>query len=143
METIVCAIRGGDTSRRAQERAIVLGQERHGLVIFVHIIDTELIHMMDTSLTDAVQVEMEQIGSALLTIAVERAQAQGVKAEKVLRTGPVRQTLEAFLREVQATVLVLGAPDGGSKYNTFSKPEFDAFVEQLKTTLGIHVEIVQ
>ena len=63
MEKIVCAIRGGDTSRRAQERAVVLGQERNGLVIFVHIIDTELIHAMDTPLTDAVQVEMEQTSS--------------------------------------------------------------------------------
>ncbi len=125
MEKIVCAIRGGDSSRRAQERAVALGQERNGLVIFVHIIDTDLINQMDTSLTDAVRVEMEQIGTALLTIAVERAQAQGVKADKALRTGPVRQTLEAFLREVQASVLVLGAPDGGSKYNTFSKAEFE------------------
>ncbi len=86
---------------------------------------------------------MEQIGTALLTIAVERAQAQGVKADKALRTGAVRQTLEAFLREVQASVLVMGAPDGGSKYNTFSKAEFDAFVEQLKAALSIDVQIVQ
>ncbi len=143
MEKIVCAIRGGDTSRRAQERAIQLGQERNGSVVFLHIIDIDLINQMDTSLTDAVQVEMEQIGRALLTIAVERAQAQGVKAEKVIRTGSVRQTLEVFLREVQASVLVLGAPDGGSKYNTFTRAQFDAFVEQMKATLGIDVEIVQ
>ncbi len=86
---------------------------------------------------------MEQIGSALLAIAVERAQAQGVKAEKAIRTGPVRQTLEVFLREVQASVLVLGAPDGGSKYNTFTKSQYDAFVERLKATLGIDIETVQ
>ncbi len=142
MEKIVCAIRGGDTSRRAQERAVALGQARNGLVIFVHVIDTDLIARMETPLTDAVQIEMEQIGNALLSIAVERAQAQGAKAEKALRTGPVRPTLEAFLHEVQATVLVLGAPDGGSKYTPFTRARFDEFVGQLKASLDIEVQVV-
>ncbi len=143
MEKIVCAIRGGESSRRAQERAIALGQERDALVIFVHIIDLDLIERMQTPLTDAVLSEMENIGSALLNIAVERSQARGVKAEKALRRGPVGQTLTAFLHELQPTTLVMGSPDSSSGGNSFTETQFNRFVEELRKTTEIDIEIAQ
>jgi nucleotide-binding universal stress UspA family protein len=142
LEKIVCAIRGGDSSRRAQERAIALAKERHGCVIFIHVIDINRVEGVGAAIADALYSEMEHIGTSLLSIAAERALAHGVKAETVVLDGPVPVALEKYLRESQATTLVIGSPDNDPSHNVFDSDSLNVFVEHLQTTLGIAVEVV-
>jgi nucleotide-binding universal stress UspA family protein len=139
---IVCAIRGGISSRYAEERALELSKERSADIVFVHIIDPELVHRTEKPLSEAVLTEMEYMGESFLCIAAERARIQHVNAQKVVLHGPVTETLENYLTDSQTTVLVIGSPEHHAKHSTLSKQRFDGFVEHLRTDLDIEVHVV-
>jgi nucleotide-binding universal stress UspA family protein len=141
-EKIVCPIRGGTSSRYAEERAVALAEERGAEVIFVHIVDPSLAQRIERPLSEAVLEELEHIGESFLCIAVERAHARDAKAERVVLHGPVASTLEKFLRESRASVLVIGSPDHDAEHGTFSQDQFDRFIERLRTTLSIEIQVV-
>lgn len=142
MGPIVCATRGGEASRRTQERAIALARERKASLIFLFVADTNFAQPSNPALAEALADEMERLGRGLLYIARTRAEEQGVSAEMVVRYGAVRQAIEDFLREVQASTLVLGAPGTGSENKTFSPGELPQFAQEINTTTGVEVIVV-
>jgi nucleotide-binding universal stress UspA family protein len=143
MRPIVCATRGGEASRRAQERAIALAREQGAPLIFLFVVD---ISPMKPSkdLADVLADELEQLGASLLCIAQARAREHGIEAEMVIRRGAVRPTLESFLREVDAGTLVIGAPDHGAEHPpVFDPAGMDHFAGQIRAGLGVEVVVVE
>jgi nucleotide-binding universal stress UspA family protein len=143
---IVCATRGGEASRRAQERAIALAGEQGAPLIFLFVADISPISMQvkpDKDLADVLADEMEQLGACLLRIAQRRAHARGIEAETVVRRGAVRPTLESFLREVDAGTLVIGVPEHEAEYPpVFDRTGMDRFAAQVRADLGVEVVVV-
>lgn len=139
---IVCPIRGGTSSRYAEERAAELAEERGSQLVFVHVIDPIHVQSKDAPLSDAVLAEMEYMGESFLCIAFERARTRGIKAERIVLHGPVAATLEKFLIDAHASALVIGSPDHDAGHGTFSREQFDKFVEHVWTALHIEVVIV-
>jgi nucleotide-binding universal stress UspA family protein len=121
MGPIVCATRGGEASRRTQERAIALARERGASLIFLFVADTNFAQPSNAT----------------------RAEEQGVSADMVVRHGAVRRAIEDFLREVQASTLVLGAPGTGSEKKTFSRGELPRFAQQINANTGVEVVVVE
>lgn len=142
MNPIVCAIRGGDGSRRAQEEAIMLAAVRGAPLILVNVIDMALVSRMETPIADSVVQELEQIGKSLLSIAAERAAAHGVDAETIVLQGAVADALENFVRSSGATTLILGMPTSSASANAFDGEGFDRFVAHLRNSLAIEVVVV-
>ncbi len=149
MRPIVCATRGGEASRRAQERAIALARDQGAPLIFLFVADTgPMIAKMkaDKGMTDVLADELEQLGSSLLCIAQARAREHGVEAEMVVRRGAVRPALESFLREVDAGALVIGAPErserGAEHPPVFDPAGIDHFAAQIRAGLGVEVVVV-
>jgi nucleotide-binding universal stress UspA family protein len=143
MRPIVCATRGGEASRRAQERAIALAREQGAPLIFLFVVD---ISPMKPSkdLADVLADELEQLGASLLCIAQARAREHGIEAEMVIRRGAVRPTLESFLREVDAGTLVIGAPNHGAEHPpVFDPAGMDHFAGQIRAGLGVEVIVVE
>jgi nucleotide-binding universal stress UspA family protein len=143
MGPIVCATRGGEVSRRSQERAIALARERGDPLIFLFIADTNFTRPANAALAEALADELERLGKGLLCIAYSRAQEQGVSAEMVVRHGAVRQVIQDFLREVKASTLILGAPGTGSEKKTFSPGEMPQFARQITANTGVEVLVVE
>ncbi len=143
MGPIVCATRGGKASRRTQERAIALARERGDHLIFLFVVDTNFAHPPNQELAEALASELERLGSRLLRIAQARAQKRGVSTDMVVRHGVVRQTIEDFLREVQANTLVLGSPGGGSEKKAFSLAELPQFAQEINANTGVEVIVVE
>ena len=143
MGPIVCATRGGDASRRTQERAIALARERGDALIFLFVADTNFAHPASQALADALVDELERLGRRLLCIARARAEEQGISADIVVRHGAVRQAIEDFLREVQASTLFLGAPGTGSENKTFSPGELPQFAQEINANTGVEVFVVE
>jgi nucleotide-binding universal stress UspA family protein len=143
MGPIVCATRGGEASRRSQERAIALARERGDSLIFLFIADTNFTHPANAALAEALADELERLGRGLLCIAHSRAQEQGISAEMVVRHGAVRQAIQDFLREVKASTLILGAPGIGSEKKTFSPGEMPQFARQISANTGVEVVVVE
>jgi nucleotide-binding universal stress UspA family protein len=147
---IVCATRGGEASRRAQERAIALAREQGAPLIFLFVADTTPISMKmkpSKDLADLLADELEQLGGSLLCIAQARAHEHGVEADMAVRRGAVRPALESFLREVDAGTLVIGAPER-SERNAEHPPVFDPagmdhFAAQIRADLGVEVVVVE
>ena len=142
MGPIVCATRGGKASRRTQEQAIALAHERGDRLIFLFIADTTFTRPNNQALAQALTDELERLGSRLLCIAQARAHQQGIEADMVVRHGPVREAIENFLREVQASTLILGAPQAGSAEQIFAPGEMSQFAQEIHAATGVEVIIV-
>jgi nucleotide-binding universal stress UspA family protein len=142
MRPIVCATRGGEASRRTQERAIALAHETGAPLIFLFVADTNFAQTSNSSLADALADELERLGRRLLYIARSRAEEQGIPAEIVVRRGAIRQTIIEFLREVQASALVLGAPGTGTENKAFSPGELPEFAQEINASTGVEVIVV-
>jgi nucleotide-binding universal stress UspA family protein len=141
MGCIVCATRGGEASRRAQERAIELARERGDPLIFVFVVDVTFTSHGHEALAEVVADELTRLGTRLLSIAQARAREQGIEAEAVVRHGSVWTTLRDFLAEVGAATLILGTPSPNSGSAAFSPDEVYAYADQISTT-GSEVVIV-
>jgi len=141
MERIVCATRGGEASRRAQERAIALAKEYSAELIFLYVADPSTYGLVSSTLAEALEDELGRMGKSLLHIAHARAHEQGVEAKMVVRCGPVRQAILDFISEVHADVLVIGAPRPGSDTQMFGKNGVHSFAEELTRATGVEVVI--
>jgi nucleotide-binding universal stress UspA family protein len=143
MGPIVCATRGSEASRRTQERAIALAQEREAPLIFLFVVDAALVKPANKDLAEMVIDELERLGQRLLCIAQARAREQGVEAEMAIRHGDVQQEVEGFLREVDAGVLVIGAPRSGAEHPAFDPAGLDEFAERIRAGTGVEVIVVK
>ena len=142
MGCIVCAIRGGEDSRRTEERAIGLARARGDELAFVFVADTTSLPPVREPLADVVADELERLGRSLLGIVLARAREQGLAAQSVVRRGAVWQTLTSFLTEVHATTLVMGAPHAHAPSRGFSLDQVHAFADNVRA-MGIEVVIVE
>ena len=91
MGPIVCATRGGEASRRTQERAIALAKERGAPLIFLCAVDPSFAGTVSDELAAALADELRRLGRSLLCIAQARAREKGVEAQTHVRCGPARQ----------------------------------------------------
>jgi nucleotide-binding universal stress UspA family protein len=139
---IVCAISRSYSSRYSQERAIALAKERGSKVAFVNVVDARPFQELDTPELDTVIDELKRVCTSLLSIAVERADAQGVDATMVVLEGKVTEALENYLRSSQAETLVIGAAGNILHESIFMDEQQRQFVEHLRAELGIEVIVV-
>ena len=139
---IVCATRGGEASRRTQERAVSLASERGATIIFLFVVDVGFADNLNGDLRQALVAEMSHLGRTLLSVAHDRAERRGVRSETCIRQGPVGDTMKLFLAEVGASVLVMGAPGPGSEQDALQSAEVVAFAHTIENQTGVPVIIV-
>lgn len=142
MGRIVCATRGGEASRRTQERAIQLAQERQVSLDFLCVFDPQAQGPLNETLAAAVVAEQRWLGRALLGIARARAKNAGVEATTEVRFGPVLATIEAYLRQVGASTLVLGQSNVDTALATFHPHHVRGFAQQVAQDTGVEVIVV-
>lgn len=139
MGPIVCATRGGEAGRRTQERAIALTKERGAELIFLCVFDPSFAGALNGELAAAVEKEQQWLGRALLGTAQARAKKEGVKAGGEIRNGPVLETIEAFLEQVDASALVIGEPRTKSPMAAFRPSKVHHFAERVRQDTGVDV----
>ena len=142
MKPIVCATRGGQASRRTQERAIALAKERGAKLIFICVVDPTFTGPMDEELEDALTDELKRLGGSLLYIAQARAEKEGVPAETVVQCGSVWDDIPAFLEEVEAEELIIGVPQEDAPVEVFGEESVPGFVEKLREETDVEIVIV-
>lgn len=142
MGPIVCATRGGEASRRTQEYAMALAEQKGAALIFLYIADPLATNASSSGLDDAVVDELSQLGHRLLSIARRRAAERGLAADTVVRVGPLQETLEQYVREVRASILVIGAPRVASRERAGSPEDLPAFANHIQAATGVEVVVV-
>jgi nucleotide-binding universal stress UspA family protein len=141
MQPIVCATRGGQASRRTQERAVALAKERGAPLLFLCTVDPEFTNPASEALRAALSEELRWLGRSLLLIAQARAQAQGVDAQIDILCGVVWPNIADHLKRVNARTLVIGAPRNPAE--VFGPADVDQQAESIRQELGIEVIVVR
>lgn len=107
---IVCATRGGPESERVHQEAIELAGERQGELTFLHVVDTTAIDDPTSPRSQALVRQMRALARAILRAAQAQARQAGLSARIELREGEVGSTIQAFVHEMNADILVIGYP---------------------------------
>jgi len=142
MGPLVCATRGGEAGRRTQERAIELTKERGGELVFLAVFDPCVASNLNEPQVTAVRKEQQWLGRVLLGIASARARKEGLEAGTVVRCGPILETIEAYLREVDASALIIGQPKVDSALAAFRPSRVHDFAERVRQDTGVEVIVV-
>ena len=142
MGLIVCATRGGEAGRRTQERAIALARERGDDLVFLCVFDPAFAGNLSADLSEAVVQEQQWLGRILMNVAQSRARKQGVDAHAVVRSGPVVESIEEFVLESCASMLVIGKPKVDSDLGTFKLDNVQSCADQMVDDTGIEVVVV-
>jgi hypothetical protein len=142
MSAVVCATRGGEGSRAAQEMATQYALAHQLELIFIYVVDFKTLDDFDDSLLPAVREELNWLGKSLLRIARNRAVLAGATAEIVIREGDVRHKIDEFLQECEAEILFLGAPRGTSA-NVFGDDAIERFAQKISSETGVRIEIAR
>ena len=143
MGSIVCATRGGEGSRAAQTVAIERAKAAENPLLFLYVVDpNSLDDEIDEGLKGALLAELDWMGETLLRIAQKRADAAYLGTEVKIRKGDVREEIVRFVREVDAELLVLGAPRGTTA-NVFGDDAIERLAEWIQKETAVSVEIVR
>jgi len=139
MPGIVSAIRGGPASRPTIDRSIRLAAETGEEIYFIYIVNVDFLSHTAVSRVHALIEEMNEMGEFILLHAQERALAQGVSAQGVVRKGNVRAEITQLCRELKASYLVLGRPGGSEQKDTFDPEMLHEFRETVERETGAQV----
>jgi nucleotide-binding universal stress UspA family protein len=142
MGPIVCATRGGESSRRTQEQAVALAKERDAELVFLAVFDPCCAGDVGEPLAEAVEKEQRWLGRALLGTAQVRARRRGVEPTAVVLCGPVLETIESYLLQVDASALILGEPKVDSALAAFHPSRVSHFAERVRLDTGVEVIVV-
>ena len=142
MGRILCATRGGEASRRTQEAAIALAKEQGDELIFLYVADSSFLNHTAAPLVIDVEARLVKMGEFQLLVAKERAAAQGISAQTIVRKGKLRAELVGAARELEVDLIVLGHPVDQHEQAVFDEAALQAFATSLQAITGTRVRIL-
>ena len=142
MGRILCATRGGEASRRTQDAAIALAKERGDELVFLYVADSSFLNNTAAPLVIDVESRLVKMGEFQLLMAQERAAAQGVSAQTLVREGRLRAELVGAARELEVDLIVLGRSVDRHEQAIFDETGLQAFATSLQTITGAKVRIL-
>lgn len=142
MGKILCATRGGQASYRTQDAAIALSKERGDELIFFYVADYHFLDKTAAPIVVDVENEIVKMGEFLLLMAQERAAAQGVAAQVMVRQGRLWAELVTAAKELEVDMIVLGRPMAQDQQAVFDEAALQAFATGLQTITGAEVRIL-
>jgi nucleotide-binding universal stress UspA family protein len=137
----ICATRGGEGSYQTQDGAVALAKERGDELVFLYVVDVSFLNTTAAPLVVDVESRLEQLGRFQLAMAQERAAAQGIVAQAIVRRGRLRAELVAAAEELGATLIVLGRPLRQTA--VFGEAALQAFAAALQAETGVEVRILE
>jgi nucleotide-binding universal stress UspA family protein len=137
MGTILCPTRGGEASHPNQDRAISLAKQRGERLIFLYVSDVRFLFKGSGALLGSLETELDEMGEFLLLMAQERAEKQGVQAEREVRRGSFREAIADVIDDHQVTTVVFGTP--GQEHRVTTEDYLEALADDLTEELGVEV----
>jgi nucleotide-binding universal stress UspA family protein len=140
MPGIVCAVRGGPASQPTIEKAISLAKETEQPLYFLYVVNLDFLSHTASSRVSTVSKEMHQMGEFILLTAQQRAAAQGLAAQGVVRHGNVAEEIIAQCKEIKANHVILGRPQGEEEEeNVFTFERLKEFGQRIESESGATV----
>ena len=141
MGKILCATRGGEASYPTQDAVISLAKERGDELVFLYVADISFLSQTAAPLVVDVESRLEKLGQFQLVMAQERAAAQGLVVQAIVRQGQLRAELVAVAQEIGATLIVLGRSLGSAA--VFEDAALQVFAADLQTETSVEVRILE
>ena len=141
MGKILCATRGGEASYPTQDAVIALAKERGDELVFLFVADISFLNQTAAPLVVDVESRLEKLGRFQLVMAQERATAQGMVAQAIVRQGQLRAELVAVAKEIGATLIVMGRSLGSDA--AFEDAALQVFAADLQTETSVEVRILE
>ena len=110
MGSVLCVTRSGEGSIRAQKEAIRIAKDRGDPLVFLYVADSSFLNKLAAPVVVDIKGILESMGRFALCVAIERASAESVKAESLVRYGVLRKELPDVVSEIDATTNIIGYP---------------------------------
>lgn len=143
MPGIVCAIRGGPSSRITIDQAIRLAQKTRLPLNFLYVVNLDFLVRTESSRVRNITKEMEQMGDFILLAARSTAEEMGVAANGIVRHGDVGEEIIALAKELKADYVVLGRPRGEHEDDAFTIDRLEDFRQRIEEESGAEVILTQ
>jgi nucleotide-binding universal stress UspA family protein len=140
MRRILCATRGGEDSQPTQQAAIALAKEHGDELVFLYVADVSFLDDIAAAVVVDVESELEGMGRFQLLLAREQAAEQGVDAKIAICHGHLREALIRAVRDLQASLVILGRPQQGTA--VFDETGLQDFAAELEKETGAEVLIL-
>jgi hypothetical protein len=132
MSGILCAIRGGPSSRPTITTSIQLAQETGEIIYFLYVVNLDFLTHSSSSKTNHISQELHDMGEFILLSAQEQADQAGVQAEGVIREGRVVEEIITFSEEQNPLYVILGRPEEEGEDNLLSMERLQIFADRIK-----------
>ncbi|MFQ5421322.1 MAG: universal stress protein [Anaerolineae bacterium] len=140
MSGIVCAIRGGASSRPTINQAIRTAMETNLPVYFLYVLNLDFLKKGSQSRTQTISAEMQELGEFILLAAQAQAERQGVTAAGIIREGHVvGDEIIDLCHERMADYVILGRPQEAKEENVFTHEQLDQFGRHIEQETGAKV----
>jgi nucleotide-binding universal stress UspA family protein len=143
MSGIVCAIRGGPDSKPTIDRSIALAGETGLPIYFLYVVNLDFFTHTARSRVHTVAKEMHEMGEFILLTAQAKADAQGVRAEGVVRHGQVIDEIISLCQEISADYVILGEPRGREGIDNLAHEHLTQIGERITKESGARVVLVE
>ena len=143
MSGIVCAIRGGPASQTTIRKSIEMASESGLPLYFVYVVNLDFFSHTTRSRVHTVSQEMHEMGEFILLTAQAKADAQGVKAEGIVRHGLVINEIITLCQEIAASYVILGEPRGQGEVDNLAHEHLTQIGERITKESGAKVILVE
>ena len=131
MSGILCAIRGGPSSRPTIATSIQLAQETGEVIYFLYVVNLDFLTHSSSSKTNNISQEIHDMGEFILLSAQEQASEAGAQAEGVIREGHVVEEIISYCEEQNPLYVILGRPEEEGEDNLLSIERLQAFADRI------------
>jgi nucleotide-binding universal stress UspA family protein len=149
--TIICATKGSKESQVAEDKAIELAKQNNSRLVFLYIIDIELLDKggdVSEGAIEDLESGMKNIGNVILESAVEKAVESGLLSHNVSKAEVKGNFIEEIKKQVEqhdAEIVVIGhshANKGFVERLLLSKDKPEIFEKKIREEIKCKVHIV-
>ncbi len=130
MGSVLCVTRSGEGGIRAQEKAIRIAKDRGDPLVFLYVADSSFLNKLAAPVVVDIKGILESMGRFPLRASIERALAENVEAESLVRYGVLREELPNVVSEIDATTIIIGHLTGDP--GCFERAEMDKLLVSMR-----------
>ena len=131
MSGILCAIRGGPSSRPTIATSIQIAQETGEVIYFLYVVNLDFLTHSSSSKTNHISQEIHDMGEFILLSAQEQASEAGAQTEGVIREGHVVEEIITYCEEQSPRYVILGQPEEEGEDNLLSTERLQTFADRV------------
>ena len=130
MGSVLCVTRSGEGGIRAQKEAIRIAKDRGDALVFLYVPDSSFLNKSAAAVVVNIKGILESMGRFFMSVAIERALAENVEAEPLVRYSVLREVLPNVVSEIDATTIIIGHLTGDP--SCFERADMDKVLVSMK-----------